>query len=114
MKRTTLILALLAAALLAGASPASANQRIIVRTVSLPLLQKACLLNLCSIVQTLDGTLGQVFLVEFPSSLPVNSLLNLLCVVPGVVDAEADVLRNLGVDQVPTNAWLGMRNACAL
>jgi len=103
MKRTTLILALLVAALLAGASPASASQRIIVRTTSLPLLQKACLLNLCSIVQSLDGTIGQVFLVEFPSSLPVNTLLNLLRVIPGVVDVESDVLRNLGVDQVPTN-----------
>ncbi len=104
MKRATLLLVLLVAGILAGAGPAAAaNQRFIVRTISLPLLQKACMLNLCKVVQNLDGAVNQIFLVEFPSILPVNTLLNVLRVIPGVLDAEVDALQHLGVSQVPTN-----------
>ncbi len=104
MKQTALTLVLLAAGILAGTSPAAAaNQRFIVRSTSLPLLQKVCLLNLCNIVQNLDGQLNQVFLLEFPSALPVNTILGILRAVPGVVDAEVDVLQNLALGQVPAN-----------
>ncbi len=65
----------------------------VVRTTSLPLLQKACLLNLCNVVQGLDGTLNQLFLVEIPNLLPVNTVLGVLRAVPGVLDAEIDVLQ---------------------
>jgi hypothetical protein len=102
MKRIALILILLVGGVFAQARPAAAaNQRFIVRTVSLPLLQKACLLNLCSVVQTLDGQINQLFLVEFPSALPTNLLMNVLRIVPGVQDVEADLLQNLGLHPVP-------------
>jgi subtilisin family serine protease len=103
MKRIALFVALLLAGTLAGARPAAADQRFIVRTISLPLLQRACLLNLCNVVQNLDGQLNQVFLVEFPSSIPANTLLSILRVIPGVLDAELDVLQNLVAGQVLTN-----------
>ena len=103
MKRTALTVVLLVAGILAGSSPAAANQRLIVRTTSLPILQKACLLNLCSIVQNLDGQLNQLFLVEVPNLLPINTVLNILRIVPGVVDAEVDVLQNLALGPVPAS-----------
>ena len=59
MKRMIFVFALLFSVLIAGASPAAATQRFIVRTTSLPLLQKACLLNLCNVVNNLDGTINQ-------------------------------------------------------
>ncbi len=87
---------------LAGVSPpAAANQRFIVRTTSLPMLQNACVLNLYNLVQALDGKIGQIFLVEFPSVLPVNTLINILRIIPGVLDAEVDVLQNLALNPVP-------------
>jgi subtilisin family serine protease len=103
MRRTIPVLALLIAGVLAGASPANAAQRFIVRTTSLPLLQRGCLLNLCNVVQNLDGGLGQVFLVEFPGNQAANLLLRILRIIPGVVDAEIDVLQNLSVGGVPMN-----------
>src|SRR5580692_5213953 len=103
MKRTTLTLALLVTGILAGTTPAAANQRFIVRSTSLPILQKACLLNLCDVVQNLDGQLNQVFLLEFPNSLPVNTILGILRAIPGVVDAEVDALQTLALGQVPAN-----------
>jgi subtilisin family serine protease len=103
MRRTIPGLVLFLAGVLVSASPANATQRFIVRTTSLPLLQKGCLLNLCNVVQTLDGGLGQVFLVEFPGNQAANLLLNILRVVPGVLNAEIDVLQNLAVGGVPMN-----------
>src|SRR5438874_4349543 len=80
------------------ASPATADNRVIVRTTlgiqghrafcnGLPLLQK------CTVVEGLDGTLNQLFLVTTP--LDVTTFLNLLSVTPGIVDAEADQLLSL-------------------
>lgn len=104
MKRIVPVLVLALAAVLTSAAPApAATQRFIVRTTSLPILQKACLLNLCNVAQSLDGTLNQVFLVTTPSVLPVNSILNVLRAIPGVLDAELDVLQNLSLGAVPAN-----------
>src|SRR5438874_2098453 len=88
------------------ASPATADNRVIVRTTlgiqghrafcsGLPLLQN------CTVVGGLDGTLNQLFLVTTP--LDVTTFLNLLSVTPGIVDAEADQLLSLNsLNQVTT------------
>jgi subtilisin family serine protease len=100
MKRRIWILtAALIALSLFQAGPASAQQRLIVRTSNLPLLKNACLLNLCQITETLDGTVGQLFLVTLPNLLPVQTLENVLKLVPGVLSVEQDLLRTIGPNQ---------------
>src|SRR6266404_3778645 len=89
------------------ASPAMADHRVIVRTtLGLQGLQAICsplpLLQNCTVVAGLDGTLNQLFLVTTP--LNVSTLLNLLGSTVGIVDAEADQLFSLvgGLNQVTT------------
>jgi subtilisin family serine protease len=100
MKRRIWILtAALIALSLFQAGPAAAQQRLIVRTTNLPLLKNACLLNLCQVTETLDGTVGQLFLVTLPNLLPVQTLENVLKLVPGVLSVEQDLLRTIGPNQ---------------
>ena len=89
------------------ASPAMADHRVIVRTtLGLQGLQAICsplpLLQNCTVVEGLDGTLNQLFLVTTP--LDVTTLLNLLGSTVGIVDAEVDQLLSLvgGLNQVTT------------
>src|SRR6266699_736027 len=88
------------------ASPATADNRVIVRTtLGLQGLQAFCsglpLLQTCTVVEGLDGTLNQLFLVTTP--LDVTTFLNLLGSTPGIVDAEADQLLSLNsLNQVTT------------
>ena len=88
-------------------SPASADTRVIVRTtLGLQGLQAFCnglpLLQTCTVVGALDGTLNQLFLITTP--LDLTSILNLLGSTVGILDAEADQLLNLvgGLNQVTT------------
>ena len=79
-------------------NPARADNRVIVRTtLGLQGLQAFCnglpLLQTCTVVGGLDGSLGQLFLVTTP--LDVTGFLNLLGSTVGIVDAEADQLLNL-------------------
>ncbi len=97
MKRRIWILtAALIALSLFQAGPASAQQRLIVRTTNLPILKNVCLLNLCQVSSALDGTIGQLFLITSPSLLPVQTLENVLKLVPGVLGVEQDLLRTVG------------------
>jgi subtilisin family serine protease len=96
MKRTIWILAALIAIIFFQAPPAAADQRLIVRTTSLPLLQNACVLNLCKVVESLDGTINQLFLVTVPDLLPIQLVEQGLQLVPGVLDVEADLLQRFG------------------
>src|SRR6266513_317711 len=89
------------------ASPAMADNRVIVRTtLGLQGLQAICnplpLLQNCTVVAGLDGTLNQLFLVTTP--LDLTTFLNLLGSTVGIVDAEADQLLSLvgGLNQVTT------------
>ena len=79
------------------ASPAMADNRVIVRTtLGLQGLEGVCnlpLLPICTVVKGLDGTLNQLFLVTTP--LDVTTFLNLLGSTVGIVDAEADQLLSL-------------------
>jgi hypothetical protein len=88
-------------------SPARADNRVIIRTtLGLQGLQAFCnglpLLQSCTVVGGLDGSLGQLFLVTTPIDL--NTFLNLLSGTVGIVDAEADQLLSLvgGLNQVTT------------
>src|SRR5437016_8363488 len=92
MKRRRWLLAALLLTLL-WAAPASAQNRIIVRTTLgqtglESLLQPLCLLQTCNVVGPLDGSLGQLFLVT--TSLEPTTLINLLRPLLGIVDAEVD------------------------
>src|SRR6267378_4465270 len=99
----------LAAALVAllWATPARADNRIIVRTtLSLQALNTACnpllLARICTVVGGLGDPLGQVFLITSP--LDVNGLLNLVGNPLGIINAELDQLLNLvgGLNILPT------------
>jgi subtilisin family serine protease len=80
-----LVLALL------SASPASANNQFIVRTnLGVGLLSEVCFLDGCAVVQAIDGTLDEVFLLTAPNWINPNGLLSLLRLTPGILDAELD------------------------
>src|SRR5215470_4978219 len=89
-------------------SPARADNRVIVRTtLGLQGLEAFCngglpLLQTCTVVGGLDGSLGQLFLVTTPVDL--TTFLNLLSGTVGIVDAEADQLVSLvgGLNILPT------------
>ncbi len=83
------------------AAPAKAASGAIVRTtLGLQKLQSLCLLNGCTVVGAIDGTLNQVFLLTTP--LDPQTLVNALRVLPGIVNAE--------VDQVLSLVPIGARN----
>jgi len=89
--------------LFVSAAPASAQNRLIVRTtLGLQGLQQLCLLQNCSVVGSLGDPLNQVFLVTTPLDPAV--FLSLLQGVPGIVDAEIDQLISLlgGLNRVTT------------
>jgi subtilisin family serine protease len=97
----------LAAALLTVffAAPARADNRFIVRsTLGNTALTQLCLLQSCTVVAGLDGTLNQVFLLTTPSAIDPTTFLNLLRSTPGIVDAEIDQVINLvgGLNAVTT------------
>jgi subtilase family protein len=89
--------------------PAAAQSQFIARdSLGLTALQSTCLLLGCSVVESIDGSQGAVFLVKNQGLLsPVQFLLELL-LQPGIVDAEAD--QNLRVMQsqplqAPSGLW---------
>ncbi len=112
MKR---MIVLLAALLMFGTRPASAQllgnllggvtqtltttvntllgqpQQVIVRTtLGLSGLQSVCLANGCTVVGELDGTQGQLFLVQPAQGLLPDVLASVLNLVNGILDAEPD------------------------
>jgi subtilisin family serine protease len=73
------------------ATPARATGRLIVHVNGgLPIVKTACLIAGCSVVEALDGTLGQVFLVATPDFLNLNTVLQLLSRLIGIVNVELD------------------------
>lgn len=88
---------LVAVLTLLWATPAKADNRIIVRTtLGLQGLQQICslpLLQNCAVVGALDGTLNQVFLITTP--LDPTIFLGLIRTLPGILDAELDQLISL-------------------
>ena len=79
-------------------APVEAQQNVIVRGKNTLLLsaeaavQTACLLLNCSIIESVDGSLGQVFLVSAPPNIPLVTFITELTSQLGIVDAEPDLL----------------------
>ena len=77
---------------LSGSQNPLGNRYIVRTTGGLLNLQTLCLLNLCQILEPLDGSLNQVFLVGSPSNQDPNLVLALLRAIPGVLNVELDQL----------------------
>lgn len=78
------------------ASPAQAAGRLIVRVDGgAPMLNAACLVAGCTVNESIDGSLGQVFLVTVPDLLNLNSVMQLLSRLTGVVDVELDLIAHV-------------------
>ncbi len=73
--------------------PAHAEQRFIVRdSLGSTVIQRICEALGCTVAETLDGSLDNVFLVTTPDAVNPARFLALLLTQTGVVDAEIDVL----------------------
>lgn len=96
MKRSLLILAVLVAIITAGVQPAAAQKRYIVRTTGgLGSVLNLCVLADCQVQGSLDGSIGQTFLVTSTGNLITNLLngtLNLLETLLGIKSIEPDQL----------------------
>jgi subtilisin family serine protease len=88
MKRRALLGFLLCAF---WAMPAQAERRFIVRdSGGLTAVKSICAALGCTVAETLDGSLGQVFLLTTPDSVNSTTFLRVLVTQTGVVDAESD------------------------
>ena len=86
-------------------TPAMADNRFIVRsTLTSSLLEQFCVLQSCTVVGAIDGTLNQVFLLTTPNTIDATTFLNLLRNTPGILGAEVDQLISLvgGLNAVTT------------
>jgi subtilase family protein len=100
-----------ALAVLFWVTPAKAASGVIVRTtLGLPGLQSLCLLQSCTVVGAIDGSLNQVFLLTTP--LNPQSLVNVLRTLPGIVNAELDQVLSLvpvgALNQLPASLPAGL------
>ncbi len=78
------------------AIPLHADNRYIVRVNGgLPIARLVCVLVGCNVAGSLDGSLGQVFLVTNSSTVPVETFLSTILRQIGVVDAELDVVATI-------------------
>jgi subtilisin family serine protease len=76
-----------------GTTQAQAAGRLIVHLAGgLSLLQADCLVAGCSVSESIDGSLGQVFLVTVPDFLDVSTVQGVLATLSGVVNVEPDLL----------------------
>jgi len=95
--------------LASSSGPTAALNRVIVRdSLGLHGLQFTCLLVSCNIVNGVDGTLGQVFVVAPGPLNSVTTLLQKLVGQIGVVDVEPDLLLRVTQQQTwtaPTGLW---------
>src|SRR5215813_8681073 len=80
-------------ALAISSTPLSAQSPVIVRdSLGQAALQTTCFLLHCRVIEGVDGSLGQVFLVASPPGLPLSTFLQQLAGQVGIVDAEPDLL----------------------
>jgi len=87
---------LLGLLVLLNAKPAAAERRFVVRTnLGLSGLQQVCMLHSCSVVRSIDGTLGQLFLVTTSNIINPDIFLTAVRLLPGILDAEVDQLLNI-------------------
>src|SRR5437016_2964377 len=85
---------------LLSAKPAAADNRFIVRTnLGQQVLSTVCVLQGCTVVRTLDGTLGQLFLLTAPVTIDPTTLINVLNATPGILNVELDQVLSLVAGQ---------------
>lgn len=95
MKRWLWVFLLLLSLLIA--KPSEAQQRFIVRTtLGLPGLQTVCLLDSCQVLRSLDGTVGQLFVLTTSNLVNPNVFMAVLRLTPGIADAEIDQVLTIG------------------
>jgi subtilisin family serine protease len=74
-------------------APVEAQSHVIVRdSLGQGALQTTCFFLNCSVVESVDGSVGQVFLVAAPVNVPLTTFLQELTGQLGIVDAEPDLL----------------------
>lgn len=78
-----------------GLPALGANRYIVKTNGGLPVVQQACAALGCTVASTLDGSLGQTFLITNSGATPVATFLNALLARAGVVAAEQDVLASI-------------------
>lgn len=101
MKRRTTILLALIVLMLASSRPAAAQQRyIVVSTGGLSSVLNLCSLLGCQVKGSLDGNVGQTFLVTSTNLL--NTALTLVESLLGIVSIEADNLQHMPQPNLPS------------
>jgi len=109
MKRSLLIFAVLIAIGTAGVQPAAAQNRYIVQTTGgLTSVLNLCLAAGCQVQGSLDGSLGQTFLVTSSGNLITNLLngtLSLLESLLGITSVEADHLLPIPLKPISNIPW---------
>src|SRR6202521_1678628 len=117
MKRKLLSAVIIAMLTLAAAKPAAAQQRYIVRTTGgLNSVLNLCLSANCQVQGSLDGPIGQTYLVTTTSNILqalVGGVVNLLEALLGIQSIEAD--RSLPIPLPPLNrAPYGLSDTAAV
>jgi subtilisin family serine protease len=78
----------------------AAQSRVIVRdSLGQSALQLTCVLLGCNVIETVDGSLGQVFLVGVPVNVSLTTFLTELVAQIGIVDAEPDLVLHVAQSQ---------------
>ena len=76
-----------------ASAPSQAQSHVIVRSSQGQVaLETTCFLLNCSVIEGVDGSLGQVFLVAAPSNVSLTTFLHELTSQVGIVDAEPDLV----------------------
>lgn len=76
---------------ISSVSAIAQNQFIIARdSLGQTALQATCVLLNCTVVEGIDGSVGQVFLIAIPANVSLQTFLNSLLGQTGIVDAEPD------------------------
>ena len=112
MKRGLLVLVAVIGLMLAGANPAAAQQRYIVRTTGgLNSVLNLCLSAGCQVQGSLDGSLGQTYLVTSAGNLLqalVGGVVNLLEALLGIQSVEPDQVLPIPLPTINNNAPYGL------
>ena len=105
--------------------PVTAQSNVIVRdSLGQRALQTACFFLNCSVIEGVDGSLGQVFLIAAPPNVPLTTFLQQLTSQMGIADVEPDLALHVmqswtapsglydttAVNYYGTSAWDGYVN----
>src|SRR5438309_1828716 len=86
------LISLLVLAVLMSGMPAEAAGRFIVRVANGPAIQLVCLLTGFSVFENIDGSAGQLYVLQTPDALDPVAGLNILVNTLGVIAVEPDLI----------------------